>query len=938
MAPLKPTDIQRPSAGRDPGVRASPLRVDDSKARALGNLAQATAQKGRATAEIGYAAADAVGTVARAFQALHERRQASEDAVSNDRFDLELTKAYSPKIIEAVNNPSDDPEFISSFDETLVTEGQNVLTRMKAEGHSFSEDGLANAERIMLNHRTSAARQVAMGVNNARVARLQSAAQENYDAISRSQAPLEEKLARVDASVDAVIETVDPAKRQGYRQAALTTVYKMHVTGLEVEAQRAIEKGDYATAKALMDEAEAVTGKLIGFAPATQPETIPGMVINGNIDLMDRTPVTVEGGTATLRSMSVNVEGREVLIPTVHDGKELTPEQAVNRYRVTGEHLGIFDTPDNATAYGKKLSADQGAMIDGKSPRGVAGAIVGYAKKHGADPLVGLAIAHVESALNPSARNPKSTAGGLFQFITETGRAYGLPPDASRASVAQQAEAGAKLIADNVKKLEREIGSQPTPGEVYLAHFLGVDRALNVIGVDPDMPLGTLLSASVFEANPVLKGMTAGDMRAWAQAKMQGAIEYVTAAGFIEGRKVDVTTAGIPLDEAVRLNEGVWRVRDAIGKAEEADRKEFQSFFDLSKPRSDRDPAGYVAKKSDRVGAAFINAQAADADEEADFETKAGTWREAIDTTLEEQEALGITGAQAKALPTDAAKAMVHNFAESKGPEATAKFYKLKEQSGEHWDKVFGELVEQKLPPAYQILSFLEPARDATLVNAVGQVLNLSEADLKANLGDAESTVKQDVLDQVEVELEDFLQALELGYGNSAKQMGNGFSVAIKNVALLHYRAHRDAGAAVEFATGAINNAFEVVETSNVQAIVPREFPVSSAEIEDAADAKQLKSEIEAFNPVVFSYPDKDPEMDKSRTISAAANSGIWVTNETGDGLALIVPVGGGVTYQPLVNVKGERYEIKFSDMGKIAKEHRIAMESVAVPPGYGDF
>jgi len=37
----------------------------------------------------------------------------------------------------------------------------------------------------------------------------------------------------------------------------------------------------------------------------------------------------------------------------------MSDEDAFKRYRETGEHLGIFDTPDNATAYAKSLHEDQ---------------------------------------------------------------------------------------------------------------------------------------------------------------------------------------------------------------------------------------------------------------------------------------------------------------------------------------------------------------------------------------------------------------------------------------------------------------------------------------------------------------------------------------------------------------------------------------------------
>ena len=66
------------------------------------------------------------------------------------------------------------------------------------------------------------------------------------------------------------------------------------------------------------------------------------------------------GAISTTFSKSFNDgPGREVLLPTVISGKFMTDDEALARYRKTGQHLGVFDTPENADAYATQLHNDQ---------------------------------------------------------------------------------------------------------------------------------------------------------------------------------------------------------------------------------------------------------------------------------------------------------------------------------------------------------------------------------------------------------------------------------------------------------------------------------------------------------------------------------------------------------------------------------------------------
>ncbi len=101
---------------------------------------------------------------------------------------------------------------------------------------------------------------------------------------------------------------------------------------------------------------------------AAQQGTSPfaqGLVEPGNVELWKR-PVlhNADGSYSTTRSLSFDEDGHEVLVPTVVDGKQLTPTEAIRRYRQTGEHLGKFSSPETADRYAETLHNAQAANYD----------------------------------------------------------------------------------------------------------------------------------------------------------------------------------------------------------------------------------------------------------------------------------------------------------------------------------------------------------------------------------------------------------------------------------------------------------------------------------------------------------------------------------------------------------------------------------------------
>lgn len=133
-------------------------------------------------------------------------------------------------------------------------------------------------------------------------------------------------------------------------------------------------------------------------------------------------------------------------------------------------------------------------------------------------------------------QNPRSTAVGPFQFIDSTYREMlrkYAPEIASGMSdreidefkrtpdgMAVAEKLGAIYANENSDKL-RSAGIEPTPGNIYLAHFLGPTGAIEALSADPSASAEQIVGRAAADANPeVIKGKTIGELISWAESKM----------------------------------------------------------------------------------------------------------------------------------------------------------------------------------------------------------------------------------------------------------------------------------------------------------------------------------------------------------------------------------------------------------------------------------
>lgn len=186
--------------------------------------------------------------------------------------------------------------------------------------------------------------------------------------------------------------------------------------------------------------------------------------------------------------------------------------------RASGEDYDMGDALRNILvggAFGAGVGGATGAVAPTARPRGpVANVIVAAAAETGQDADTLLRIAQLESGLNPAARNPRSSAAGLFQFIDDTWARFG---GGDKLDPALSARNGARLLAENSAGLNRALGRPPAGWELYLAHQQGLGGARELLrdpsrsAVEALRAAGVRNPARALTLNGGRANMTAGE-------------------------------------------------------------------------------------------------------------------------------------------------------------------------------------------------------------------------------------------------------------------------------------------------------------------------------------------------------------------------------------------------------------------------------------------
>jgi hypothetical protein len=153
-------------------------------------------------------------------------------------------------------------------------------------------------------------------------------------------------------------------------------------------------------------------------------------------------------------------------------------------------------------------------------------------------------IIQVESNGDANAKNKRSSATGLGQFVNETWliliRAHrpDLVKDRTEDEILEMRRDASLAREITVRFTERNAwtlrrrGLPVTPGTLYLAHFAGSAGAIALLSAEEQADAATVMANAdatrrtdrdkLIKLNPFLKRLTVADLKVWADRKMRG--------------------------------------------------------------------------------------------------------------------------------------------------------------------------------------------------------------------------------------------------------------------------------------------------------------------------------------------------------------------------------------------------------------------------------
>lgn len=192
------------------------------------------------------------------------------------------------------------------------------------------------------------------------------------------------------------------------------------------------------------------------------------------------------------------------------------------------------------------------------------------AQQAGIPPNVALTIAHIETggSFSHTAKNPTSTAHGLFQVLDKSWKNLG---GGDRANIDEQIRIGFKHMKQAESHIKKSIGRELQPHEHYLGHLLGPGGASAVLKADPNTPLIDVVrkydpkNANAIVKNNAMDGMTVGQAigkwrNKWNSLSARYGGNGTSTAIGMDGSSYDMAYEVKSLDELIASNDLAYGV------------------------------------------------------------------------------------------------------------------------------------------------------------------------------------------------------------------------------------------------------------------------------------------------------------------------------------------------------------------------------------------
>ena len=285
---------------------------------------------------------------------------------------------------------------------------------------------------------------------------------------------------------------------------------------------------------------------------------------------LNKTPEQVEA--------EIDQERAALVLNELEFEKTLTPVKATDPVQ-QNNHLKNLDASVDAIRTGRPVNVQH--VVKGEEKQkpvnyetmalpSNAKSIARKAQQEGVNPSVALTISHIETGgrFNHTAKNPTSSAHGLFQILDKTWKGQG---GGDRYSIDEQIKQGLKHIKNANASMRKSLGREPVEHEQYLGHLLGPGGAAAVLKADPNAKLIDVVrkydskNANDIVNNNGMSSLTVGQaIGKWEQKWNQLSSRYggknrSTAIG-MDGTSYDMAYEIKSLDELIASNDAAYGV------------------------------------------------------------------------------------------------------------------------------------------------------------------------------------------------------------------------------------------------------------------------------------------------------------------------------------------------------------------------------------------